>query len=187
MADLTTTAAVKGWAGITTSGDDSVIDGVVSAVSALLHGIVGHDYEGTPIVGETHAGSRHGIIILEKPAVTIEEVREVGDVVDPSAYVLDQGRGLYRIEGGGLAPWAWGRRSVEVDYTPESVVPDDLELMAREVCAWIWKQSGHDTGASRLGLSAQANADTGTADYFAQALRQLPMANTTLKRYKRYA
>lgn len=187
MADLTTTAAVKAWAGITGSGDDSAIDGIVTACSALLHGIVGHDYESTGVTAEHHSGAASGAIVLKKPAASITEVREGTVTLDSDAYELESERLLWRKANGYAADWAVGRRNIEVDYTPTSTVPADLELCAREVCAWIVKQSGLDSGASRLGLSAQANADTGTADYFAQALRQLPMSNATLRRYKRYA
>ncbi len=186
MADLTTLAAVKAYANVTGSGDDKQIQTLVGAVSMLIHGIIGIDYEGETITAEKHSGPSSGLILLEKPAAVIDEVREDSTTLDSSAYELENERLLYRLSGGKSGPWAFGLRNVEVDYTTTTEVPEDLELAARESCAFMVKQTAWTAGAARMGLSAQANADSGTADYFAQSLRELPMTKATLDRYKRF-
>ncbi len=187
MADLTTVAAVKAFAGVTGTGADPTIGGLVTAVSALMHGIVGHDFEGTPIVAEKH-GPVFRDVVLEKPAASIQEVRRGTNVlVDGTDYALDGDRVLVRLDGSYRTAWVLKPWELEVDYTPVSVVPDDLELAARMATAFTWKQSAENGGGARLGLSAQANTDAGTADYFAQTLRALPFVNETLRRYRRVA
>jgi hypothetical protein len=188
MADLTTLAAVKAYAGVSGSGDDTAISGIVAAVSALIHELVGHDYDGDTITGEVHSGPVSGAVVLEKPVASIGAVVEGETTLDSGAYELESERLLWRKSIGGTIPWANGTRNIAVTYTTTSTVPADLELAAREVCAFMVKQSNiGSAGAARLGLSAQANVDTGSADYFVQALRQLPFASLTLRRFMRVA
>lgn len=186
MADLTTRADVKAYAGVTSGSDDGPIGALVSAVSVLLHGMVGHDYEGEAIVGEHHSGPVSGALVLDKPALSIEEVREGSTTLAAGAYELSRQRLLYRISSGASVAWESGVRNIEIDYTTTHEVPADLEFAAREIAAFMVKQAGWGTGASRMGLSAQANADSGNADYFTQAIRNLPMAKATLARYARW-
>lgn len=188
MADLTTVAAVKAYAGIAGSEDDGPIGTIVAGVSTLLHGLVGHDYEGEVITGENHTAPFSGAIVLRKPAQAIDEIRERKSTLAASAYELIDERLVWRLNLGDTVGWTNdGARSIEVDYTTTDQVPKDLELAAREVAAFMVKQSGLSAGGSRMGLSAQSNADAGTADYFAQALAQLPFVQLVLRRFKRYA
>ena len=187
MSDLTTRAAVKSYAGVTSNNDDGPISGIVSAVSVLLHGMVGHDYSGEAITGEHHSGPMSGALVLDRPAQSIEEVREGSDTLAATgAYELSRERLVHRLSSGATVSWASGVRNIEVDYTTIDRVPADLEFAAREICAFMVKQSGWGVGSSRMGLSAQANADSGNADYFTQAIRKLPMAKATLARYARF-
>lgn len=179
-ADLTNTAAVKAYAGVQSSGDDSAIGGIVSAVSALFHAWIGHDFDGTPIVGEAHEPPASGVILLRKPAASISAVREGGATLSGSAYRFTSTRMLARLAAGRPSPWL---DAVQVDYTPISTVPKDLEIAAREACAWIVKQSSLSTGGARLGLSAQSNADTGNADYLIQRIDRLPLTRAVIARY----
>ena len=64
MADLTTLSAVKAYANVTGVGDDSDIAELITAVSALFHGIIGIDYEGASITDEHHSGPASGAIVL---------------------------------------------------------------------------------------------------------------------------
>ena len=184
--DLTTRADVKLYAGVTSGSDDGPISALISAVSVLLHGMVGHDYEGEAITGEHHSGPMSGALVLDKPAQSIEEVREGSDTLATGAYELSRERLVHRLSSGATVSWASGVRNLEVDYTTIDRVPADLEFAAREICAFMVKQSGWRVGSSRMGLSAQANADSGNADYFTQAIRKLPMAKATLARYARF-
>jgi len=186
MADLTTVAAVKSYAGVTGSGDDSQIAGIVSAVSALIAGQVGHDYEGDAVTAESHTAPFSGSIILRKPAASITAVRVSGSTIAAAGYRLKDGRLLERLSSG--LPTVWAESSViEIDYLTLSAVPFDLELAAREIGAFVLKQSSLPGGGSRLGLSAQANGDTGSADYFVQALAQLPVSRMALRNHRPFA
>lgn len=187
MADLTTTGAVKAYAGVKGSGDDQEIQGLVGAISSYLHGRVGHDYEGTAIVAEHHSSPASGALVLEKPAAAIDAVRVGTGTIAASGYELQGQRLVYRLSSGETIDWTAGVRNIEVDYTPTTEVPEDLELAARELAAFMLKQSALEGGASRFGLSAQASGDTGSADYFVQALAQLPFAAAVLRRYSRFA
>lgn len=188
MADLTTTAAVKAYAGVTGADDDAAIGVVVSAVSALIHEMIGHDYEAGPVTGEVHSAPVSGAIVLEKPAASITTVVESSTTLASTGYELEGERLLWRKASAGTVDWTSGIRNVVITYATVSTVPDDLELAAREVGAFMIKQSNiGSAGGARLGLSAQANVDTGSADYFVQALRKLPFTSLTLKRYQRLA
>jgi hypothetical protein len=187
MADLTTTGAVKAYAGVKASDDDQSIQAIVSAVSVYLHDRVGHDYDGDAITSEHHTTPASGALVLEKPAATIDAVRVGTGTIAASGYELEGERLLYRLASGETVDWARGVRNIEVDYTPTTDVPKDLELAAREVAAFVLKQSSLSGGASRFGLAAQANGDSGSADYFVQALNQLPFAAAILRRYTRFA
>ena len=186
MANLTTVAAVKSYAGVTGSGDDSQISAIVSAVSSLIAGQVGHDYEGNAITGESHTAPFSGSIILRKPAESITAVRVSGSTLAAADYRLKDSRLLTRLASG--LPTVWSASTViEVDYLTVSAIPVDLELAAREIGAFILKQSSLPGGGSRLGLSAQANGDTGSADYFVQALKQLPVSRMALRNHRAFS
>ncbi len=187
MAALTTADRVKAYANVKTSVDDASIEGIIDAVSALLHDRIGHDFEGTAIVAEHHSHPYSGALILARPVESIQAVRENGTTLAASGYELQGERLLYRLGSGKTIGWAPGVRSIEVDYTPTSTVPADIELAAREVSAFMLKQSALAVGGGRMGLSGQANADAGSADYFIQALDQLPMASMVLAKYQRFA
>lgn len=187
-ADLTTTQAVKEYAGISASStDDAKIDVLVSAVSEWVAEFIGHDYGGDAILAETHAGAITGAILLRRPAASISAVRERGVALAASAYALEGERLLWRVSGDDVVPWAVGDRSVEVDYTTTDDLPADVEFAARELCAFIVKQSSWSVGAARFGLRAQSNAEAGNADYFVQSLSQLPFASAVLERRRQYA
>lgn len=184
MADLTTTAAVKAFAGVTGSGDDTAIGVIVSAVSAFLHGIVGNTFDPAAITGELHARPPSALVLLKRPLASVTTVREAGQVLGASSWRAYAGTRLVeRMASGAPTPWAG---EVSVDYTPASAVPADLELAAREAAAWVIKESGLTSGASRLGLTAQANADTGAADYFVRRIEQLPIVAGAIRRYGRF-
>ncbi|MGL5098404.1 MAG: hypothetical protein ACRDD1_22680, partial [Planctomycetia bacterium] len=67
MADLTTTAAVKAFAGVTGSGDDSAIAGIVAAVSAMLHAIIGNTFDAPAIVAERHVRPPTQFALMARP------------------------------------------------------------------------------------------------------------------------
>ena len=186
MADLTTIEAVKGYAGIKGSADDAALLTVISGVSALIAEQIGHDYEGDTVTAEIHLAPFSGRIVLEKPAAVIDSVRVSGTTLAASGYRLKGTRLLERLSEGIHAAWSTGVK-IEIDYETVSKTPADLAHCASEVAAFIWKQTGEATGGSRLGLSAQANADTGSADYFAQAIAQLPVARMALRNHRRFA
>lgn len=186
MADLTTIAAVKSYAGVTGSGDDSQISAIISAVSSLIAGQIGHDYEGNAVTAEFHTAPFSGSIILRKPAESITAVRVSHSVIAAAGYRLSDGRLLTRLASGLPTVWS-GSSVIEVDYLTVSAVPADLELAAREIGAFVLKQSSLPGGGSRLGLSAQANGDTGSADYFVQALKQLPVSRMALRNHRPFA
>lgn len=185
MADLTTTALVKSYANIADSADDQAIAGIISAVSVHLHDLVGHDYEGDALIAEHHSAPYSGALVLHKPAASIDAIRENGTPLGSSNYELENERLVWRLASGLSVAWGAGKRSIEVDYTTTTEVPKDLELAAREVSAFMVKQSALASGGSRMGLSGQANADSGSADYFVEALNQLPFSGAVLKRYQR--
>lgn len=185
MADLTTVSEVKAYAGVTGQGDDARIESIVSAVSAAISGYIGNSFDAQPIVGE-RTDHPLGAVLLERPAASIDAVRVNGATLSASGYRLQGDRVLWREADSYGGATSWGG-VVEVDYTPTSSVPDDLEFAAREIAAFMVKQSGLSVGSGRLGLSAQANADTGSADYFTQSLRQLPASRMILGRYRRVA
>jgi len=187
MADLTTTARVKAYAGVKPAGDDQSIQAIVTAVSVYLHDRVGHDFQGDAITAEHHGSPVSGAVVLDKPAATIDAVRVGTGTIAASGYELSGERLLYRLSSGETVDWTPGIRNIEIDYTPTTDVPADLELAAREISAFMVKQSALQGGASRFGLSAQANGDSGSADYFVQALAQLPFASSILRRYTRFA
>lgn len=150
--------------------------------------MIGATYDPDPITAEVHSGPYTRALVLDQAPDSITEVRVAGTIV--TEYEFPTGsRLLYRMDDSSVQTVAWesGQRNIEVDYVPISTVPADLELAAREISAFMVKQTSLSAGGSRLGLSAQANADTGSADYFAQTLRALPMAEATLKRYRRVA
>jgi len=183
MAKLTTVAKVRAYAGVTSSSDDDVIGGFVDAVSALIASQVGHDYEGDTVTAEPHTAPFSGALVLEKPASSITAVRVSGSVVAASGYRLNGSKLLDRLSSG--IPTAWlDSVPIEVDYVTVSDIPADLELAAREIASFVLKQSSVTAGGSRLGLSAQANADTGSADYFTQALLELPVARMALRNHR---
>ncbi len=186
MADLTTTAAVKAYAGISGSGDDTAIDGIVSAVSELIGNAIGNNYPGGSVTDELHFAPASGAIVLRYPAASLTSVAVSGTALAAGDYELVDSRLIFRLANGARTDWTQGAR-ITATYTRESTVPTDLELAAREACAFVVKQTGLDSGGSRLGLGAQSNADTGTADYFTQALATLPVLRMTLARYKVYA
>jgi hypothetical protein len=184
MADLTTTAAVKAFAGVTGSGDDAAIAGLVTAVSAILHSIVGHTFDATPVAGEIHPVPPTPFVILEKPVASVTTVREGGQVLAASGWRrLTGSRIVERLAGSVSTPWL---DEISVDYVPTSVVPADLELAAREATAWVIKESGLASGGSRLGLNAQANSDSGNADYFVKRIEELPIVASIVRRYGRF-
>lgn len=184
MADLTTVAAVKSFAGVTTSGDDSAIAGIVAAVSSILHGIVGHTFDATVVTGEIHEKPPTAFVILDKPVASVTTVREGGQVLASTGWRRITGSRLVeRLVSGRSTPWL---DEISVDYTPTSIVPADLELAAREASAWVLKESALPTGGSRLGLNAQANSDSGNADYFVQRIEALPIVRSIIRRYGRF-
>ena len=185
MANLTTTALVKGYANISDSADDQAIMGIISAVSVHLHDLVGHDYEGAALTGEHHSAPYSGAVVLHKPAASIDAIREGGTTLAATGYELEAERLVWRLASGLTVDWGAGKRNIEVDYTTTTEVPEDLELAAREVSAFMVKQSALAAGGSRMGLSAQANSDSGSADYFVQAINQLPFASAVVRRYQR--
>ena len=183
MADLTTTAAVKAFAGVTGSGDDSAIGGIVSAVSSMFHEIIGHTYDATPIVAELHARPPTPYVVVRRPIASVSAVREAGETLAASGYRAQVGtRLLERRASGESTPWVG---EVEVDYTPTSTVPADVELAAREAAAWVVQESGLGSGASRLGLTAQANPDSGNADYFVRKIGDLPLVRELMRSHRR--
>lgn len=183
MADLTTTALVKAFAGVTGSGDDSAIGGIVSAVSSMLHAIIGHTFDATPVLGEVVAQPPTQFLLVSKPIASVQAVREAGETLAVSSYrPLVGSRLLERREGGASTPWLG---EVEVDYTPTSTIPTDIELAAREAAAWVVKESGLGSGASRLGLTAQANPDSGNADYFVRRIGDLPLVRELIRSHRR--
>jgi hypothetical protein len=185
LADLTTVAAVKAFAGVTSSSDDAAIGGIVGAVSTILHGIVGHTYDATPIAGELHEVPPTAFVILDRPIATVTTVREGGQVLASTGWRRIAGSRLVeRLAGSVGTPWT---AEISVDYTPASTVPADLELAAREAAAWVLKESGLSTGGSRLGLNAQANSDSGNADYFVKRIEELPVVRSIIRRYGRFA
>jgi len=188
LSDLTTVEAVKAYAGVTVGGDDQAIAGIVSAVSGFMHGVIGHDYEGEVLTGEHHSGSDALAIVLDKPAASVQAVRDGTTTLAASTYELQAGRLLYRLASGVTVAWAPGVRNIEVDYTTTEAIPSDLELAARELAAFMVKQGVFsEAGGGRMGLAAQANPDSGAADYFVQAISQLPFASLILKRYRAFA
>lgn len=186
MADLTTTAAVKAYARVTGSGDDAAIGGIVAAVSSLLHGIIGQTFDATPIIDERHDIPASGFVVLAFPAASIEAVREGSATLAASGYRhLGVGsRLVQRMAGGRPVPWS---DFASIDYTPPGTVPADVELAAREAAAWVLKESGLESGSARLGLTAQANADSGSADYFIRRIEELPIVRSMIRRYGRMA
>lgn len=186
MANLTTLDAVKAFAGVTGSGDDSAINGIIAAVSSLLHGIVGQTFDGNAITGEFHPIPASTHIVLEQPAASIQAVREGTATLAASGYRhMGPGSRVIGREANGW-PIKWSA-PITVDYTPPTAVPADLELAAREAAAWVLKESALTAGASRLGLTAQANADSGNADYFVRRIEELPIVRAIIRRYGRFA
>lgn len=188
MALFTSLAAVKAYAGVKIGVDDSEIVGIIDAVSSAMANLVGHNYEPDPIIGETHSGPYSIGLVLKKQPVSIEEVRISGGVIAASGYSITEGsRILFRVSSNSAIGWESGSRNIEVDYTPISTVPADIELAAREMASFMIKQSSFTVGGGRLGLGSQSNGDTGTADYFTKTLEALPMVQSVLRRYKRFA
>lgn len=180
MADLTDLAKVKAHASVTGSGSDSAIEAVIDGVSAYLHAQVGHDYEGEPVTEKLSGGGR--AIVLGKPVDSITSVTEGSSALAASAYDRS-GRVLYRLSNGEVTTWERGTRNLTVVYTPSSIVPDDLAEAALLLSSFVWKQSAGEGGGGRLGLGGQANPDTGSAEYFAQAVRSLPFVAEVIRRY----
>lgn len=185
MSDLTTVEAVKGYAGIKSSADDAAIATVVRGVSALIAAQVGHDFEGEGIAGEPHYAPYSGAIIIDKPASAVAAVRVSGTTIDSSGYRLRNNRMLERLSGGSPIAWTVGA-TIEVDYVTTSEIPADLGLAAAEIAAFVWKQTNEASGGGRLGLSAQANGDSGSADYFTQSLTKLPVARMALRNHRAF-
>lgn len=184
MADFTTTAAVKAFAGVQGSGDDAAIGGLVTAVSAVLAELVGHDYSAAAIVGEIIRQPPTPFAITARPISSVSAVREAGVLLAASGYRAVAGTRILERRGSAAYAVNWGGE-VSVDYTPTSTVPADLELAAREATAWVIKESGLVAGASRLGLTAQANPDSGNADYYVRKVQDLPIVRAVLATRRR--
>lgn len=185
MANLTTLAAVKAFAGVTGSGDDSEITGIVAAVSSILHGIVGHTFDSAPVTAEIHATPPTPYLVLDLPVASVQTVREAGQALAASGWRWHTGSRVIERRSSSL-PVSWSGEA-SVDYTPLSTIPADLELAAREAAAWVLKESALGSGASRLGLTAQANADSGSADYYVRRIEELPCVRAVIRRYGRFA
>jgi len=164
--DLTSLAAVKLYAGITGTGDDALIQTVLSAVSEAIHRVL--RYRASEVVRTLELYSGHGVtdalLLRHRPAGTLVAVQIDAVAQDLTDFLLDAEAGiLYRTEG---VAWPRGRRNIGVSYTSgyaPGVIPGDLGMAAV-------KQTVYELGLSkvrgdRIGEDSAVNPDGSTTSY----------------------
>ncbi|ADK86637.1 hypothetical protein Deba_3284 [Desulfarculus baarsii DSM 2075] len=186
---LTGLEAVKAYLAKTSDDDDTLLEGLIEAVSAQFNSFTGRklrarDYHYDPTspahdpAAAVLAGSGYAELILPQyPVVGISELWLDNALLAPSAYAVDAAAGVLRRLSG---VFGRGVANVRLAYRAGlEVVPADLSQAAVEQTVVRYQQSY--AGQGRLGLLARTLAD-GSVSYRDGEL--LPQARAVLERYK---
>ncbi len=152
--DLTTLAKVKAWLSIISEGEDVLLSGLITAVSAFIQGPEGIGYQvasqGYTVVKDGHGGVR--LVLGSKPPLTAVASLKIGDQEIPPA--SDTRTAGYRFTDNSLILQGYlfvpGNGNVEVTCTRGWVAtPMALEQACIELVAYKYKGRDHIGQASK--------------------------------------
>ena len=172
MADLITIDEYKTSENIQSTKEDSRINSLISAVSALVKTYCGNsivDHYSTDKV-ETFSinWSTNLVQLTETPVVSIVSVEERDDysssytTVPATEYFMDASvDGIYRVStSGGAKMWPGGPASVKITYKAGySECPADLQLAVIDLITYYMKDE-HKARQTIAGASIQNNASS---------------------------
>lgn len=153
---LSTLQNVKDSAKITGVTNDSIIQRHLEGVSAEMQNWMRRQIVTTVRTVERHypLGLSTGIVLDDGPIVSVEEVRQSGDVMDVAEYRAEAGRILRRVSSDDRIKWE--AAEIEVDYTSGyASVPADLVDACTQEAVRRWLQT-----PAAGGLGVHVNAQT---------------------------
>jgi hypothetical protein len=163
---LVTASAAKVHMGVTSTGDDTLIQTYVDAVEALLCVQAGRRHRpfATAATGrsEVHAGTGTELLVTDYPITTASgiSVLKIGhDVANPSETItatdIDQitaasgSRSIYRTDGGVFGTWGEPRTvHITYDHTADTSNTDVQQLAIKRVVAQVYRQRGSEDAKS---------------------------------------
>lgn len=177
MAELTTTAAVKAFLGITHNADDGLIDGLVTAASDYLETQVGRTFAATSY-SETQDGCGGRVIVpCHSPVTAVSSVKVNGETISTSTgygvdgYYLDGD--VIRLRGYFVSQ---GYGNVEIAYTAGyASTPADVSQAATEMAALMYRER------ERVGQQSRNGPDGSTVFYYTPPARVV----ATIEAYRR--
>jgi len=179
---LTTLARVKNFLKIENDSKDSLLDELISGVSALLETEMQRSILSSQTKGEQQivmSSAEVNLPLEHGPIISVESVTESGDLVASNGYKIN-GYMLQRMSGIDLDGWTPG--IVLVDYTHGfDQVPEDIALAATSEVALAYQQSNE--GGGRLGLAANEVESQASATF--TAWRWQPLTLRTILNYRR--
>ena len=177
-----TVADLKTFAGITGSTYDAELGAIIARVTGAMQAWIGR-----LIVETTYTAERHSfyvantkLVLLQRPLISVQEVRVDGTAISASDYVAQLGEGILYAEGG----WSSGSYHIEVDYTAgyASVPPALVDACLRQ-SRYEWTLAKH--GGDRFGLAQRAEASGGSTAFVVEDW--YPGVLAAMRAYRRLA
>lgn len=146
MPPIVTLAEAKTHLQIATTNHDAQLTGYLDAPTAGIEHRVGAVVART--VAETYDGAGLAEIVLRSgPVLSIVEVAENGQPLDPDEYHLNDSGLLLRVSGWGRGRWAAGAGNVAVSYLAgRDPVPAHLKLAACLIIGHLWSTQRNTSG-----------------------------------------
>lgn len=136
MVLLTSTGTVALYRDNETSGaDNDRIQLLVESISEAIENFTDRKFESTAVIAERHTGTGTPFLILKfEPVLSVEEIRQNGEVV-PSGNYFTEDNGIVELISG--TSWSQTRNAIEVDYTHGyATTPADIERAATTQVAY---------------------------------------------------
>lgn len=137
---LTSLAAVKQFADITTNADDDLLVQLINSATDLIERRCGRRFAKTTYAGELQDGDGSDELLLNQYPIAADEPVEVsidGVALNPTEFqAYDQEGMLYR-----RARWPRGHRNVSIAYTAGyETIPADLAQAANEIVTLLYRR-----------------------------------------------
>ena len=162
--DLTTVSQVIAFLGTAGTGQDTLVQWIVTAVSVAMQTYMRRRIPSQGYVEKTNGEGETWLYLGQRPVSALTEIALEGDfgvfddVIDSSSLKLDTEAGIVYRDG---AAFPRGLQNVQATYTGGyTTIPADLEHAAAQQSVFEFRKT--DQGGGRLGLEQKALADGGS-------------------------
>lgn len=142
MADLLTSADVEQYLAVTLTAAQTALldDQILPAISQYARNFCNRDFDASGTITETFDGGQDTYFVKQIPVASIVQITDTGSIIDPGSYYNYS----HYIKLDGKA--SSGNLNVEIQYTSNNTIPDDLVGALVRWGAKELNDSGEGTG-----------------------------------------